>query len=63
VSVLVVRTVCCDGTLGADPCPEWFGQEATSATVVRRYARQHGWTVRRENGRTFDRCPACTRAE
>ena len=61
MSVVTVRNLFCDCELASGPCPAvFYGQDGT-ASLIRRMARQAGWTTHRWSGRTLDKCSDCTR--
>jgi len=51
VSVVVIRSINCDG------CATWIGEELGRASEVRALARRHGWRTDLPGGKDY--CPAC----
>jgi hypothetical protein len=55
VSVVIIRSLFCDGKLAEGPCPQWYGQIDGPATLLRKMAAREGWRARRGK----DYCPDC----
>jgi hypothetical protein len=56
MSIVIVRSIFCDGTRDGGPCPMWWGEAAdATADLLRKLAARSGWS--RRGGK--DLCPTC----
>lgn len=62
MSVIAPKSLICDVELVTGPCEAEFGADFCTSTELRRKARAEGWSIRRVQGNTYDKCPECTRA-